>query len=512
MLPSVFLRTNNQLNSNNMKHYLSLIFILLTSYQAFSQDFDLNTYKFRYQQFRGLSAGFNFNSAGNLNFDNIHDAGYEKHYFDNRINTLASLNISPSYFEFTNTENLQQSRTINLNENVSFSNAFIDDIQAGNTKLNRWYNMLNLNINQTSRYYNQQKFKYLRFSAIGNYDYQKLKLEDPNSVLQTGKSDKLGIDAFVQLGFGSGRLEYVSDAVLALFIASDMSEKIGSSVTANQIHEIAKGITYIKNQRYLDFRFRLIDQLTMMDSVLQQNGIEGGSITYFTSLNDNWLYANNQARFSGQRWTFYIDIAGMSRELQDRTYNEYLNFKEYDHDIQSNQRYASGLGIEFERSTQKSLYVQYSCGLTFKTALNFYTDGFYNHENSHIKPPANPNQNYRIYDVWYSSLSGFWQYLFQPNTRTILISTIRPAIAFNTDIYSLRNKDIEDLNRQEYIPSIDYTLMFYRWISPQLNFNISANIGINSTNWTYDYPMNIRTVNSSQITHALNAGLSYQLF
>lgn len=497
-----------------MKSYILTFFLLVVTIAASAQDFDLNSYKFRHQKYRGLSTNFNLSNIGNQSFLSLHDTFQNQDNFDNNVLLNSQFNIQPAYFSFVNTEELQQSRTIQLFENLNHTFNFKDDSQPNNTKRTIWGNNLFLNYAETQRRYTGIKFNYLSFNTSAHYNMSKSELHSQDYWHQhTGNLD-IGVDASVQLGKGFGRLEYVSDAVLAQFIHIDLAKKQGTSLNANQVHEIAKGISYIKHRRYLDFRFRLIDQLSMMDSVLKNNGVEGNTITYFTALNDNWLYANTIARFSGERWTYHLDIAGNSQKLKATSVrtNDLIDYGQHELYVATNQFYDIGFGIDYERSTQKSQFIQHACGLFFKSALRFSTNGSYLYENIFYPPPDKILQNFTIADVWLNSLIGFWQHLYQPNTRTILTSTIQPGLMVASELYLIRTEKVNNDVNLELLPSVTYNFTFYHWISPQLNFNISADIGVMNSSSKVSSTYNLRTSSNNTINHLVQAGLGYQFF
>ena len=62
---------------------------------------------------------------------------------------------------------------------------------------------------------------------------------------------------------------------MAAFILKDLQQKAGIGALTNaQVEAIGNGITTIRNTRFIDFRFRLIDQLKMLDSMVQANGVK----------------------------------------------------------------------------------------------------------------------------------------------------------------------------------------------------------------------------------------------
>lgn len=87
-----------------------LFLLLLVSTAIFAQDYDLNTYDFRYQKFRGLTTGFDVWSRGNQQFysEQEQDGNYRDSWFSNSGQFWTNFGFDPNYFAYTNTDNLQR--------------------------------------------------------------------------------------------------------------------------------------------------------------------------------------------------------------------------------------------------------------------------------------------------------------------------------------------------------------------------------------------------------------------
>ncbi|MCF8253756.1 MAG: hypothetical protein K9J84_04195, partial [Bacteroidia bacterium] len=306
-------------------YYLIALLLGLGLNQIFAQTYDLNNYKYRFQNYRGLLFSLDLGSNGNLS--NISTADSSKKYttsFKDRTSNQ-SLNLGGNYFTYTNTANLQRNRNFTFREYSSLSTQNHSTNSTVKWMKNNTRIILDLNYQEETRFYKSElKFNYLSIMATLNQqssfeksiynsdlDYKRREYQTQNQIN-------------LKLGLGNGRLENVTDAVQAAFILQDLERKAGTNYTALQLENIAKGITQINNKRYLDFRFKTIEQLTALDSVMQANGINGNkSITYYTTLTDNWLYSNRQLRFSGKRWTYYFNP-------QTYVINSKTNNKEWD--------------------------------------------------------------------------------------------------------------------------------------------------------------------------------------
>jgi hypothetical protein len=97
-----------------------------------------------------------------------------------------------------------------------------------------------------------------------------------------------------QIGVGRGRLEYISDAQMAMFILNDLSRegKIRKEIPAETANAFARLITDINNKRIFDFRKRRMYELKKIDSFLRaSNLVTSCDIDTYNIINDNWSFA-----------------------------------------------------------------------------------------------------------------------------------------------------------------------------------------------------------------------------
>ena len=69
-------------------------------------DFDLNNYKFRYQNYRGFTLGSTLQNRSNLQFYSIEDKIDSTFDFRNNGNGIIAFDFNTQYFSYTNTENI----------------------------------------------------------------------------------------------------------------------------------------------------------------------------------------------------------------------------------------------------------------------------------------------------------------------------------------------------------------------------------------------------------------------
>jgi hypothetical protein len=478
------------------KNLFILLFALFFGiFSLFSQNYDFNNYKYRFQKLRGFTTEFNTGSNG--------DYGNSKTTFLNDLNTLPKERRSDprtnfngtgqlEYFQNVNTNKIQQNFTAGLNAGADYfknSNySKFQDTSSGFQKGNG--NSLGLNFNILNRFYNE-KNNFILLGGSGSLQSRQWdgsSSEKNNGNVQktnNNTSNSLNSQFSLNVGAGKGRLEYITDPIMATFLIVDLIEKADiKGVNSEQIENIAKGITKIRNTRFLDFRFRLIDQIEMLDQVLKDNGITSEKAAkYYTTLNDNWLYATQLQRFSGKRWSFSLNSNLNTNSLNEEnrdfrtSLSPYLNNRNVNGNTLGN-----GFDISYENYKQISLKVQKSWGISlsgFQSNINNLdqfedsigtSSWFYNKKEIETN---NINNNVK--------LQGNWQYLFQPNSRTFLTFRANPGISIidknNTEKFSYSEVLANTIKVNEFSKALflSFNLSYFRFISQNLYFTINAN-------------------------------------
>jgi hypothetical protein len=101
-------------------------------------------------------------------------------------------------------------------------------------------------------------------------------------------------NAALTLGGGMGRLEYVSNAQMALYILEDLKKegKIKKEVSKETAAAFAHFITQIYNKRIFDFRKRRMYEIEKIDSFLVAgNMLASNDTRTFNIISDNWAFA-----------------------------------------------------------------------------------------------------------------------------------------------------------------------------------------------------------------------------
>jgi hypothetical protein len=278
------------LNRLLMKRLILLItlFVCILPIISNGQDssFQLKNYKYRTPGFKALQ--LNINASGSFYDATMVNQG---DIIGNNINSNSGIN----YFRIISKEKRQHISTILFNPVFNFTKHANGTITERNRQL-----ILDAEWNRIDRFFNKRNF----FFEVGNELGALSSSQKTGSQFIDTKTKSNSVSNMLILGVGKGRLENVQDAQMAMFIMNDL-QKMGlldRVPDASTQYELAALITDINNRRVFDDRKRLIYELTRIDSFLQSKQlITAPSIAYFTTVNDNWVFAFNPGRLSGTR-------------------------------------------------------------------------------------------------------------------------------------------------------------------------------------------------------------------
>lgn len=276
-----------------------------TTLSAQNTTFRLSDYKnpdYLYQ-----SLDLNFGLASNASYNKL--TGFND---GNRKSFSLNTQAGASYSRYLNSAKAQ-------GEFWSYFNAGIGSTSGNYQNTNGTSNIENkvnssnhkeyLDLTGLRRFYNPKQ-GYIEINGAltidnrGNSESQKVW---QNNTLNTSQETK-DKDFYNQVSgsflIGKGRIEQVQDARMALYVLDDLGalNREKRAVTDEDVVALAQLMTKLKYKRFFDYRLRKIAEITAIDSLLQQSGIvSAADAAYFTSLNDNWAYANNPVRQTGHR-------------------------------------------------------------------------------------------------------------------------------------------------------------------------------------------------------------------
>jgi hypothetical protein len=411
-------------NSNLLMKSKLLPLLLLFSCYAFAQDssFQLKDYKYRTPGFKALQLSLNL--SGNF---------VESKQIGNEVFTSTNLQLTPSTLSFakliSTDKRLHQS-------SISWHPAFYFSSDDPNNEEHIYNNFQsNLIWERNDRFYKNN----LWFFEIGN-SLQNSFLQQKNRISSSTiyKQDLL-LKNTSTFGIGKGRVEWVQDAQMALYILNDLAAQslLSTEVTREHANEFAQLITDINNKRVFDFRKRRIYELSRIDSFLQSTGlVQKTDIRHFTTVNDNWSLAFNPFRLSGANWYFRIKPGIGYSQNHDKQFSDVSIYRQEKNNL--------FLTISPELGYQK--YIPASLKWQHNMGVSVSYLGTRNNEDIRQVSPGNEIRTENNYNTSEWAVNGFYGIGFSPSNRTQVTATANLEARY-VNSYSL-------------------------WVSPSLNFNM----------------------------------------
>jgi hypothetical protein len=416
-----------------MKTKILLFCFPLTVITAFSQDslFQLKDYKYRTPGYRALEVSVSFNG----NTTNDKSSGVEAH----KQHLFQLYPSSITYWRNFSTEKRWHTST------VLFSSYFLSDKETTASGSVKGKNLqAAVDWRSEDRFYKRDNW----FFQLGNSLYAKEDYTKGWGLSDQHNTNVLSVNETPLIGLGKGRVEWVQDAQMALFILNDLAQQglLNTMPDAELTNQFAQLITEINNRRVFDFRKKRIYQLTSIEKFLREKGITPSTdIRHFTIIDDNWTLALNPYRLSGSYWYFQLQPSaefGKSNQtveyLSSKTIYEARSYilgagpnAGYENDKPINLKWQRNMGTSLawkrERIQQNNKNIQNGTTQENKTGLTqtetsfdaFYGIGFY------------PNNRTRL-DV--SLDLRAWQLLYNIGV-TKKQTSVEPAINFVTDYF-----------------------------------------------------------------------------
>lgn len=301
------------------KTYLFVILLISgISMNSFGQldSFNLEQYKNPFYKRQQLDVNFNLNGSNSFN-----DVSHIYYPFRNSGSSLSGA-VQGKYYFVMNSLTKQTNLLMTLNESPFFSYQKSKyDQDTAYSKTNSKHNRISWNLQTYNRFYFTPAYFFevdLNGSVSNVYDNYGLDYYAMNTNNQVGyydsKTNNTALEGSMSLRIGKGRIEYVEDARLAVYILDDLRKhhRLSRNPTDEEILEFSKRITQVKNKRFFDARIREIEEISTVDSFLvAANLITRSDAAYFTTLNDNWVNASAPARRSGLRYSFGLTPSGL---------------------------------------------------------------------------------------------------------------------------------------------------------------------------------------------------------
>lgn len=429
-----------------MKHFTSLAFGLLAFFLSNAQfeTFDLSKYKLPEIERHQLD----FTLEHNNNYQGKSQGNRNGNFFQLSEFDLKN-NINGLYSYYLNSGKIQMEGLVTLSTEIELDWQRLGDVPYD--KNDNYTYALDARLDRRMYLKGEDRWFFLWSPSlyVRRYsDYVKVLEEYDTPESDRYFSRELYFQPGIKLGGGFGRIEPVGDLRRAVYIYEDLFENdcLQRLPTEKEVLQLANKIAQLRNQRFFDSRLRSIYEIKSLDSLLNNQGLTSETdATYFTSLNDMWLYGNEE-RYSGTRIQF--DVSGQLQYSYDKTKTEnYEPGSEIIRTENTEKQYNNllGLGVLLDSHKPKGL----------KWQRNFLTHIFFNRFYRDIN---NPSQN--NYHTFWGSVSYGYDWFM--NTRTSASFGVRGQ--FNR--YDYFNADENIYNNNSVHGFLNGNLNYY--FSPRL--------------------------------------------
>jgi hypothetical protein len=492
---------------------MSVVLSIVKTSVAQNTSFKLSEYKNPNYLYQSLDFNFGLNS-GLGGFKNTSFDTYSSNDFS------FSTQGGAAYTRYLNTPKAQSDLQISFNAGVGSGNSnskntVYENNWNNNTKsFSHWEG---LNIAGVKRFYNPKQ-SYLEvngslsLSNSGNSNTYESYLSDTISSSEDSGGKRFSNAITGSLLIGKGRIEQVQDARLALYILDDLFKlnREKRTITDDDVNALAQLITALKYTRYYDSRLQNIANIIAIDSLLQKNGIVSNpDAAYFTSLNDNWQYANNPVRYSGHRF-----FTGLEANFSYTYRNEYKVIIIPDNltDEATIKYKAPGLflvlGYTYEKPT--SLKWQNSASVKGSIGIKQYN------QNIILRKDPTPETETELYtEAWPSvKLAAEYGFGYYPNSRTWMEFNWALTSGWDKKMEGTTKADKEDSQNQFYTQTgPQLNAYYYLSAKLRLSFYYHGYLNYDNKKYTMDIPEGANdTETRTNWGQTVNAALTYSLF
>ncbi|HEV7330037.1 MAG TPA: hypothetical protein VGN63_03270 [Flavisolibacter sp.] len=456
-----------------MRGKLLFTFLLFFSLTCFSQDsiFRLKDYKYRTEGYKALALDLQLSGSQSES-----KAGTDPKTIGSNFQ-LAPSNIS--YYKIISKEDRWHESEISLHSQYNFSKSSSQVFRYKEKQFNGY-----LTWRRTDRFYKKNN----TYLEIGNELQGTLSSHKNEGESIFRKQSENKASDIITLGIGKGRIEFVQDAQMAVFILEDLQRQglLQRAVDAETYIEFARIITDMNNRRLFDFRRRRIYELSRIVSFLRDKGlVTTPDIRSFVTVNDNWSLAFNPPRNSGT--IYFVKLKPSFQWGNDiRKSNDPPIAWESEID-----RRSVGLSpvIGFETYKPTSLKWQRNAGV----AVSY--ERFWNWSNYRYKSDTGNSESDNSSTNGFYALNAFYGIGFYPNNRTVLNASASLAANYYTRNYWTLNP--------QFLFSTSYFLGYRTRLTADVSYRLNRNSMENSLG---------TVLTDHQTTAYFNLGLSHFIF
>lgn len=456
-----------------MHKNLLCLFLLFFSLLSFSQDsiFQLKNFKYRTDGYKALAIDFQLSGSRSSHENDINPKSVVKNF------QLAPSTVS--YYRIRSKENRWHESEISLQSQYAYGKSSEQVLRYKEAQFGGQFVW-----RHTDRLYKKNNL----YVELGNELQGTISSLKNEGASYFRKQNENGASDVITLGIGKGRIEFVQDAQMALFILEDLQRQglLQRAADAETYNEFARLVTDINNRRVFDFRRRRIYELTRIDSFLQEKGlVTTPDIRSFVTINDNWSLAFNPPRNSG---TIYF--AKLKPSFQWRNDSRESNDPPTSWETKINGK-SVGLSpvIGFETYKPTSLQWQRNAGLSVSYQR------YWNWWNYRYKSDTGNSESDNSSKEGFYSLQAFYGIGFYPNNRTVLNASASLATNYYTRNYWSLN------------PQFLFSTSYFLGYRTRLNANVSYAFTRNSLEYS-----NGMVSTSSQSNANFSVGLAHYFF
>lgn len=414
------------------------------------------------------------------------------------VNSVTGLKLNATYNWFKNAHNYQgnQSNSIDLN----LSNTAIQPDNASSSKTHNRSTNINHYSNHRIYPFQEKRLIHILFNPEAQLSYRNYNRLLDNNVDQNNEGYNASIDT--ELGIGHGRIEYVSDARLLLFILEDLEKNKVLKRWPNdeEFYAIAQLMSYTKNQRFFDSRHQRIYEIEQFDSLLKkQNLITDHGVNYFTVVYDNWNYSVHPDRLRG-----FLKQLG----VQPASSLEFVSFDNTSNDLgvtysSKNTRHlinyfafaSIGWYNPISPKWQQDLRIKLNGGVQYN-----YNNTFNKDQQSEQEYFSHRSSSHLLINI--NNTLGFY-----PTNRTYVRLITGCLLDYNQPFLSTLNLE------RNFTATLNAQLDSYYYISPQ--FRVQATYRLSADAYTTNTKVlntQIKLLKNETLNSQLNISLTYMLF
>ena len=500
------------MKSNRIIATIMMLISMLAHETLNAQDttFKLSDYKNPNYLYQTLDLSFNLASGLSL----LKSTGNDAESKNSGSFSLYS-GIRAGYSFYKNSPEIQSEKHISLNADInSYSSKLKRDVIQTNYKSSTFSHVENLYIQGLRRVYSK-KMQYFEvngaLSGVHNNQMSRNETMRADTISDKSKEEDKYLNLNLTGAFlvGMGRIEQVQDARLAMFILEDLQtlNRAKKVATDEDVLALAREITLLKYKRFFDNRLRKIAEITAIDAFLQKNGIAGTSdAAYFTSLNDNWNFANNPIRNSGKR--LFTGLEANYRYQYRSSLNEYIMPENEPNEYKFNKS-SGGFNIVagFNYEKPKSLTWQYSSSVKIGVGMQSGVE-------TEKEPDIADETKYYLWTRPTVKLAADYGFGFYPSSRTWLTFKWWLLSGWDKEMDGDTKDNEEDLQDIFYIytgPQFNAYYYFSERLRLRLFFN--GTLTLDKTNYTYEViEGDSEKVSSTLWNQNISASLTYSLF